>query len=43
MAFSIVQSLLTIARDGGDLPKWPLANVYVPNSLRLYVSSVEWS
>jgi putative alpha-1,2-mannosidase len=24
---SIVQSLLTIARDGGDLPKWPLANV----------------
>jgi putative alpha-1,2-mannosidase len=27
MASSIIQSLLTIARDGGDLPKWPLANV----------------
>jgi putative alpha-1,2-mannosidase len=27
MAFAVVQSLLTMARDGGDLPKWPLANV----------------
>jgi hypothetical protein len=27
IASSIVLSLLTIALDGGDLPKWPLANV----------------
>ena len=27
MAHAVVLSLLTMARDGGDLPKWPLADV----------------